>query len=402
MKILYAASTFGHIRSFHVPYIKEMIARGHEVDIAGSGSAEGLPAGAGIVDLPFEKSMTSPANFAASRKLTALMKGKCYDRVLVHTSLAAFFVRLAVKRLPAANRPYVINVVHGYLFDENTPALKRYIYLKAERMMAGVTNRLITMNEADLKIAKENHICKSDREIYKIAGFGYDKSRFGIRGGESNSGLGDGKPTEEKNSTHASPNCDGTPDIATNRDDSFRMVYAAEFSARKNQAFLLRVLKELENADPGIEYRLTLAGRGAELESCKALAKELGIADKVEFPGFVNNMEDFYAKSDLSISSARSEGLPFNIMESLACGLPVVATRVKGHTDLIRPGKGDELYGNGELYDFGDITGCVTAIMKVRKGIAAGIYTPQKIAKSIEGYALDAVLKNNLDLMLNR
>ena len=44
MKILYAASTFGHLRSFHVPYIKEMIARGHTVDVAGAGEPAGLPA----------------------------------------------------------------------------------------------------------------------------------------------------------------------------------------------------------------------------------------------------------------------------------------------------------------------------------------------------------------------
>ena len=369
MKILYAASTFGHIRSFHVPYIGALLERGHAVDIAGNGSAEGLPAGAGVISLPFEKSMSSPANFAATRKLASLMKEARYDLVIVHTSLAAFFVRLAVRKLPASERPYVINVVHGYLFDEKTPALKRYIYLKAERMMADVTNRLITMNDTDLKIALSNHLCKSDNEIYKVNGFGYDKNRFRLRDGST---------------ANISPNCD-VP---------FRLIYAAEFSSRKNQAFLLRVLKELQTADPGVDYRLTLAGTGAELESCKALAAELGITGKVEFPGFINNIEDFYLKSDLSVSSSRSEGLPFNVMESLACGLPVVATHVKGHEDLVRPGE------NGELYEYGDVAGCVAAIIKTRKGLADGTYTPQKITNGIESYALDAVLENNLDLML--
>ena len=76
MKILYAASTFGHIRSFHVPYIKEMIARGHEVDIAGSGVPDGMPEGANVIRLDFEKKMQSPVNFKTARRLTELMKAK--------------------------------------------------------------------------------------------------------------------------------------------------------------------------------------------------------------------------------------------------------------------------------------------------------------------------------------
>ena len=374
MKILYAASTFGHIRSFHVPYIKEMIARGHEVDIAGSGSAEGLPAGAGVIELDFEKKMQSPVNFKTAQRLTGLMKKSEYDLVIVHTSLAAFFVRLAVRKLPASERPYVINVVHGYLFDEKAPFLKRRILLTAEKIMASFTDRIIVMNEEDFGIAKKYRLCKSDSEIYKIAGFGYDSKRFRL---------------SQIDDMAIDTDTDNYP-------QQFRLIYAAEFSSRKNQAFLLRVLKELETADPSIDYHLTLAGRGTKLESCKALAAELGIENKVEFPGFINNIEDFYSKSDLSISSSRSEGLPFNIMESLACGLPVVATKVKGHADLVHPGE------NGELYEYGDIAGCVAAIIKTRKGLADGTYTPQKITNGIEGYALDAVIESNLNLMLNR
>ena len=48
--------------------------------------------------------------------------------------------------------------------------------------------------------------------------------------------------------------------------------------------------------------------------------------------------------ADVAISSSKSEGLPFNIMESMACGLPVLASNVKGHVDLIEEGKGGYLF----------------------------------------------------------
>ncbi len=369
MKILYIASTFGHIRSFHLPYIKELIARGNSVDVAGAGTPEGVPAEASLISLAFEKSIGSLSNFKTIGILARLMKERNYDIIIMHTSLAAFFTRLAVKRLPKADRPRTVNMVHGYLFDSKTSFAKRLLLLNAEKLTAGVTHRLIVMNDEDEKIAHSRHLCVSDSEIYKINGVGYDSHRFYVR-------------TKNLNRFNNMSN-------NASAKSRFNMIYAAEFSSRKNQGFLLHVLKKLQAADPNTDYRLTLAGRGAELEACKALASELGIADKVSFPGFVTNIEDYYAKSDLSISASRSEGLPFNVLESLACGLPVVASRVKGHTDLIHPGE------NGELYEFGDVDSCVAAILRARKDIDS--YKP---TNGIESYALDTVLETNLSLLL--
>ncbi len=362
MKILYIASTFGHIRSFHLPYIKEIIAKGHSVDVAGAGASDGMPAEARCISLAFEKSMGSVSNFKTVARLTNLMKKHNYDLIIMHTSLAAFFTRLAVRCLPKEMRPRTVNMVHGYLFDSRTPFLKRTLLLTAEKLTAAVTNRLIIMNDEDEKIALSHHLCVSDSEIHKIAGVGYDSHRFFVR------------DEIDKTKTEG---------------DTFNMICAAEFSSRKNQAFLLYVLKGLEQADPKTDYHLTLAGRGAELEACKVLASKLCIADKVSFPGFITNIEDYYAKNDVSISASRSEGLPFNVLEALACGLPVVASDVKGHVDLIRPGE------NGELYEFGNIESCITAILRARK-----ILNSYKPTNGIESYALDTVFDTNLSLIL--
>lgn len=392
MKILYAASTFGHIRSFHVPYIKEMIARGHAVDVAGAGEPAGLPAEAGVFELPFEKNMFASSNFKSAEMLKQRMLAEKYDTVIVHTSLAAFFVRLAVRKLPKAARPYVINVVHGYLFDEKTPLLKRSILLNAEKIMAGVTDRLIVMNEEDLGIARSHHLCKSDSEIFKINGFGYDGRRFNIMSASVTAHETSADDNQTLNGNIDDKSTTGTSHTDINKKEC-RLIFVGEFSKRKNQEFLIKVLSELNKS--AATYRLTLAGTGAEAPSCKRLARELGVEDLVDFHGFVSDIENLYAQADISVSASRSEGLPFNIMESLACGLPVVASRVKGHEDLVRPGE------NGELYKFGDIAGCVAAITKVRSGLESGTYTPQKIASSVEVYTLDTVLETNLNLMLN-
>ena len=121
------------------------------------------------------------------------------------------------------------------------------------------------------------------------------------------------------------------------------MVYAAEVSGRKNQAMLIEAMRSLpENTV------LLLPGRGANREQCRRLAREAGVRERVHFPGFVQGMEDYYHAADICVSASRIEGLPFNVMEAMACGLPVIASDIKGHQDLVRNGE------NGLLYPFGD------------------------------------------------
>ena len=115
--------------------------------------------------------------------------------------------------------------------------------------------------------------------------------------------------------------------------DDFLFIYAAEFSRRKNQPLLLRAFAQALPRFP--RGRLLLAGSGATLEECKALAAQLGIGERVSFLGYVEEMEALYPLCDAAVSSSRIEGLPFNIMEAMACGLPVIASRIKGHIDLL-------------------------------------------------------------------
>lgn len=129
----------------------------------------------------------------------------------------------------------------------------------------------------------------------------------------------------------------GTPDSASGAEiasDAFVLLYAAEFSQRKSQATLLRAMPLLPE-----RVVLALPGQGALLDECRRLAEALGLGDRVLFPGYCADMAPWYVLADCAVSASRSEGLPFNIMEAMHASLPVVATAVKGHTDLVTPGQ---------------------------------------------------------------
>ena len=72
--------------------------------------------------------------------------------------------------------------------------------------------------------------------------------------------------------------------------------------------------------------RLIVFGEGRQRDRLRSLARRLGIADRVEFSGFVANPYAFLSRADLFVLSSRNDALPTVLIEAMACGCPVVST----------------------------------------------------------------------------
>ena len=327
-KVLMTASTYSHIRNFHLPYLREFQRLGWETHVGCKDIPADAPYIDKAIDLPFEKKMQSPENFRAAHKLRRLIQTERYDLIITHTSLAAFFTRLAAR----GTNGRLVNVVHGYLFDDDTPLLKRAILLAAERLTAPQTDLLLTMNAWDYKTAVKYRL---GRQIAMVPGMGVDTSRLDLASPEDGIRL--------------------RRELGIS-DDAFVLLYPAEFSKRKSQHVLIEAMQHLPQ-----NVLLVLCGEGDQLVVCKELAKKLHVQDRVLFPGQVTDIAAWYRMADALVASSRSEGLPFNVMEAMYCGLPVVASAVKGHTDLIEDGV------TGLLYPYGDADACATQIRQLIK-----------------------------------
>lgn len=352
-KVLFTASTFSHILNFHLPYLRYFQARGWTVHVACGGPPASIPFADEALALPFEKSMYSPRNFQAAARLRAKIADEGYGLISTHTSLAAFFTRLALAGLK--RRPPVANMVHGYLFDGETPTLKRALLLTAERWMAPKTDLLLTMNRWDLETAKKYRLGK---QTAHIPGVGVDFARLDRRG------------EDDRERLRAEW---GIPRSA------FVLLYAAEFSRRKSQAVLIRAMERLPE-----NVVLVLAGDGDLLPECQKQAGRPG-AGRIIFPGYVRDPGAWYKTADAAVSASRMEGLPFNVMEAMYCGLPVVASAVKGHTDLIRDGE------TGLLYPYGDADACAGQIFRLMGSARLRADLGARAHEEVLRYGLDAV-----------
>ena len=324
-KILFAASTLSHIENFHIPYLKYFKDNGFEVHIIGKENNKfPIPYIDKVVPINFEKNMFSFKNFISAFKISKLIRDEKYSIVSTHTILASFFTRLGIM-ISLKKHPLVINTVHGYLFDENSSFIKRFIMILAEKFVRPVTDTVLVMNSTDYEIAKKYNLYR--KNIYSINGMGMNASEFPLSTEENKLYL-----REKYN-------------IAK---DDFLLIYVAEFSKRKNQKFLIDSMKFLINEGYN-NVRLLLLGDGVLLNDMKEYSKNLGIEDNIIFKGYIKEVYNYYQVSDICVSSSRIEGLPFNIMEAMSTGLPVIASKIKGHIDLVTHGE------NGFLYEYNNV-----------------------------------------------
>ena len=365
-KVLYAASTFGHLRSFHLPYIEALRADGFDVTLLAGGDpvAAGMPQGVRCIPADFVKSMSSPRNFAVAREVSRLQLRERFDIVLTHTSLAAFFVRLgilgAVQRDKGA-RPRVVNTVHGYLFDGAASFLRRAALLAAERLCAGVTDQIVVMNRQDAIIAREHRLCRG--QVVETPGMGVVLD-----------GLHPASACERASARRA----------LGMRDDAFVCLCVAEFSQRKNQRLLIKALPNLSE-----RVILALPGKGSEQQACLNLARELGVEGRVSMPGHLDaaGLALWRAASDVCVSASRYEGLPFHVVEAFACGLPAVLSSVKGHVDLVDPSV------NGLLFNQGDAAGFCSCVERLLADPALLVEMGEHAVATSARYSLSHVFK---------
>jgi glycosyltransferase involved in cell wall biosynthesis len=114
--------------------------------------------------------------------------------------------------------------------------------------------------------------------------------------------------------------------------------------AQKNVGYLLNLVAAIKSRT---EIKVQIIGDGPERPSLEAAAAALGIADCVQFNGWLprERVRDAYQSATLLVHASSYEGMSNVILEALASGLPVVASRIPGNTELIQDG------ANGFLFD---------------------------------------------------
>jgi glycosyltransferase involved in cell wall biosynthesis len=126
----------------------------------------------------------------------------------------------------------------------------------------------------------------------------------------------------------------------------FQILFVGRFHAQKNISCLLEQCAQL----PAGAFDLHLVGDGALRGKLRSQADQLGLSGAVEWHGWLSRsaLRERYHRADCCVNPSAYEGLPNTVLEAMASGLPVVASRVPGNEDLVSHGK------TGLLFDLQD------------------------------------------------
>lgn len=305
-KILFCATVDFHFEKFHLPVMKWFKEQGWLVHVAAHGSLN-LPYTDKKFNLSIQRSPISMHNVQAYRELKALMEENQYQIIDCHTPMGGVLARLAAK----SQKTKVIYTAHGFHFYKGAPLLNWLLYYPIEKVLAKNTDSLITINDEDYQAANANHFKAA--AIHHVHGVGVDTTRF--------------QPVSE-------PLKQEIRSKLGYKENDFLLFYAAEFNKNKNQRLLIEIMADLAEELP--QVKLLLAGAGPLIEECRQLSKDKKVGGKIEFLGYQKDILPYLNCSDLAVASSLREGLPVNILEAMACGLPVLANKNRGHLDLIK------------------------------------------------------------------
>lgn len=330
-KILFVATVAEHFYYFHLPCFKYFKELGWQIEVACHGERE-LPFCDKKYELPIKRSPSDPENLTAYKELKKIIKNGHYDLIHCHTPMGGILTRLAAAG-ERKNGTKVFYTAHGFHFYKGAPAANWMIYYPIEKLMSRLTDCLITINDEDFELAQKKLDAK---KIVKVNGVGYNSDNYFK--------ISD----EEKQNLRAEYGYSPNEKI---------LIYVAEMNANKNQAMLLRAMKIILAEQKNV--RLLIVGADNFNGEYLRLAKELGVAKNVEFLGHRDDACMLTKLSDIAVASSLREGLPVNVMEAMACGLPTVLADNRGHRALCRDGV------NGFLVEPNDYTAMAQKILQL-------------------------------------
>jgi glycosyltransferase involved in cell wall biosynthesis len=287
------------------------------------------------------------------RTVRSIVAREDYDLVHVHTPIAAFITRMALRKLRALGKPRVIYTAHGFHFHTEAPAPPNALFLAMEKLAGRWTDYLVVINHEDRVAARRHRIIAAERVRY-MPGIGVSTEQY------SRKNVSDEAIAQVRLELGLRP-----------YDRLFLMI--AEFTANKRHTDVIRALAMLQRPD----VHLALAGQGQQAEAVRSLANDLGVARQVHFLGYRKDIPALIRASVATVLVSAREGLPRSIMESLCLETPVIGTNIRGINDLVTSECGWPV-GVGDL---AAIARAMTeAVEKPEDTLARGLFGRSKMA----------------------
>ncbi len=259
------------------------------------------------------------SDFTTLVTLYRLMRRERPHIVHTHTAKAGLVGRIAAR---LAGVPIVLHTFHGHVFHGYFSSRKTRLFLFIERLGARLSTRIITISPRLREEIARYGVAESDR--IAVVPLGLELDEFA-----------------------AQPRATGDFRRSIDIPQDAKLVGAVgRLAPIKNIPLLLEAAVLAGQQEP--EMCVVLVGDGELRPELVALVEVLGLTDAVIFAGWRRDLASVYSDLDAVVISSDNEGTPASLIEAMAAGCPVVATRVGGVPDLIADGETGRLVPPGD------------------------------------------------------
>jgi glycosyltransferase involved in cell wall biosynthesis len=280
--------------------------------------------------------------------------------VHTHESKAGFLGRWAAY-LAGCRR--IVHTPHGHIFYGHFPPARTALFVRLERLTARITTRLVALTPREV----EDHL---------VRGIGRPEQWVTIHSGV---------PMERFQTATADP--EGLRRELGCPPAALLVGSVGRFARIKRYQDLILALAHLGRSD----VVCLLVGDGPEAPALAAAAREAGVGDRVRFLGWREDVPRILAALSVFVLPSANEGMGLVLVEAMAMGVPVVATRVGGIPSVVPDGE------CGLLVEPGDVAGLAGAVAKLladpalaaRMGAAgrrrAAAYSVESMVEQLDG-----------------
>lgn len=357
-----------HIRKFHIPLIAQLKDRGWIVDVA-CRLDEPVPECDHGFDLPCGRNPFSGGIAKSVTRLKGVLRENAYDVVLCNTVVGSIVARLAAASF-RKNGLKVIYLNHGLHFFPGASASRWIMGWTTEKILASRTDVMITINATDCATAKKY---LQIPVVEKIHGMGVELKRF------QETLLTPNERAAMRASMGISP-------------ADFVMTYVAEINDNKNQMMLVEMFERVRRAIPNA--KLMLVGPEHDKGALRRYIGSKRLQDEVLLLGWRNDVPKLLRLSEIYVASSKSEGMGLNLIEAMACDLPVVASRNRGHAEIIRDGV------NGFLVEINDFEAMAAQVLRIHGSPELREAVTAQAKQDIESYGTDAAIKELVEMVV--
>jgi glycosyltransferase involved in cell wall biosynthesis len=294
-------------------------ARFQTVLVVGSGSDPAMLARVAphveVIEVPdLIREISPPRDFRAFFHLRRLLRDGGFGIVHTHMSKAGVLGRLAAR---SAGVPVVVHTLHGSAFHDHVGPVRYALYWTLEKVTAPMTHRIVSVGD-DL------------RRRYLGAGIGSAAQYRVIRSGmplrqfEAAADLSFERRQEIRASLGVPP---GAPLVGK----------VARLEEPKGHRFFLQMAERLSEAWPDAHF--VAIGTGDLLEALREETRRRGVADRVHFAGYRDDIAEVLAALDVLVLTSLWEGLPRVLVQAAATGVPSVTFDVEGAHEIVRDGQ---------------------------------------------------------------